>query len=63
MLFNTQLDRVIDDIHEARADVERTTLARNRGGSTRQVNVANARLASAYDRYREVTGGRIHDDR
>ncbi|AWM07630.1 hypothetical protein [Bradyrhizobium symbiodeficiens] len=63
MFLWTQIDDAVQDIHNAREKVERAQLAYRKGGGTKALNDANRELADCHARYREIAGGRPHDDR
>ncbi|MCP3382853.1 hypothetical protein NLM31_21025 [Bradyrhizobium sp. CCGUVB4N] len=63
MMFWTDLDRAYDEVHDARAAVDKAQRDYSKGGSANAVNSANRRLADAHDRLREINGGRVRDTR
>ncbi|MGM4870669.1 hypothetical protein AB7645_05510 [Bradyrhizobium sp. 956_D2_N1_5] len=63
MMFWTDLDRAYDDVHSARAAVDKAQRDYSKGGSVNAVNTAEKRLADSYDRLREINGGRVRDMR
>ncbi|MET4384369.1 hypothetical protein ABIB73_000104 [Bradyrhizobium sp. F1.4.3] len=58
MMFWTDLDRAYDEVHDARAAVDKAQCDYSKGGSTVAVNAANRRLADAHARLREINGVR-----
>jgi hypothetical protein len=63
MAYQTREQKACEEIEAARDAVDKATLKYQRGGSLDAVNDANARLAAAHARQREVSGGNIQDDR
>jgi len=63
MLFWTDLSQAYDDVHTARAAVDKATREYSRGGSVSAVNTANSRLADAHSRVRDINDGRVRDTR
>ncbi|MGL3111211.1 hypothetical protein [Bradyrhizobium sp. BR 1432] len=61
MMFWTDLDAAYDEVHNARAAVEKAEVNYSRGGGTVALNVANKRLADAYADLRAINGGRVRD--
>jgi hypothetical protein len=58
-----QIDKACQEIDDARKAVADATAAYRKGGSLDAVNRADRRLANANDRWREVVGGVVPDDR
>lgn len=63
MMFWTDLDRAYDEVHNARAAVDKAQREYAKGGSTQALNAAEQRLADAHFRVREISGGRVRDTR
>lgn len=63
MFLWSQIDDVVQDLHNARAKVERAMIDYRKGGGTKAVNDAHRELADAHARYREINGGRVPDHR
>lgn len=63
MAYRSKIEEACQEIESAREAVTGATIAYQRGGKPDRVNEANRRLADAHDRYREVSGGRVRDDR
>lgn len=63
MLWWTDLDQAYDDVHSARAAVDKAYGEYSRGKGVDGLNKANTRLADAHSRLREITGGRVRDTR
>ncbi|WP_426418472.1 hypothetical protein [Bradyrhizobium genosp. A] len=63
MMFWTDLDKAYDEVHSARAAVDKATRDYSKGGGVNAVNSANRRLADSYDRLREINGGNVRDTR
>lgn len=61
-MFWTDLDRAYDEVHDARAAVEKAQIEYSRGGGCTAVNAANKRLADAHANLRAVNGGRVRND-
>jgi hypothetical protein len=63
MPYRTRLEGACEEIENAQEAVAKAQAAFSRGGSCDAVNRANRSLADAHSRYREVSGGRVPDDR
>lgn len=63
MTENYRLLQAASEIEAAETAVENARLAYSKGGSVAAVNKADRRLADAHCRYREVSGGNVHDRR
>lgn len=63
MPYEYKHERADREIEAARTAVAKAQQAYSRGGSVDTVNRAVKRLADAHCKRREVTGGRVPDDR
>jgi hypothetical protein len=63
MADRSRLERAAGVIQDAERSVQNAQIAHSRGESCDVVVKANARLADAWARYREVSGGDVRDDR
>jgi hypothetical protein len=63
MADRSRLERAAAEIQDAESAVQSAQIAYSKGRSCEVVVKANARLAYAHCRYREVSGGNVRDDR
>jgi hypothetical protein len=61
--YETRLEQACREVEAAQSAVERARAVYSRGGSVDFINAANKRLADAHVRYREISAGRIPDNR
>ncbi len=62
MMFWTDLDAAYDEIHNARAAVEKAQIDYSKGKGTAALNAAQKRLADAHADLRTINGGRVRND-